>query len=42
MYIDWITWSVWFFGLVLLLYWCFETIREFKDLFQRHKKRGTS
>ena len=28
MYIDWITWSVWSFGLALLLYWGFETARE--------------
>lgn len=39
MYIDWITWSVWSLGVVLLLYWCFETIREFKSLFSRRKRR---
>jgi len=42
MYIDWITWSVWTFGLALLLYWCFETIRECRSLFERRKKRETS
>ncbi len=41
MYIDWITWSVWSFGLVLLLYWCFETVREFRHLFARRKGRRT-
>ena len=37
MQIDWVTWSVWAFGLALLLYWCFETFREFKSLFSRRK-----
>jgi len=41
MQIDWITWSLWAFGLALLLYWCFETFCEFKSLFSRHKtKKG--
>jgi hypothetical protein len=38
MYIDWITWGIWTLGLVLLLYWCFETAREFRNLFARRKK----
>jgi hypothetical protein len=42
MYIDWITWSIWFLGLVLLLYWCVETAREFKSLFERKTQRGSS
>jgi hypothetical protein len=39
MYIDWITWSIWSLGLALLLYWVFETTREFKALFSRKKGR---
>jgi|KBSMisStaDraftv2_1062788.scaffolds.fasta_scaffold3725116_2 hypothetical protein len=39
MYIDWITWSIWSLGLTLLLYWLFETTREFKALFARKKER---
>ena len=39
MYIDWITWSIWSLGLALLLYWLFETTREFKALFARKKER---
>jgi len=35
---DWITWSVWGFGLFLLTYWCFETFREFRALFRKHKE----
>jgi hypothetical protein len=40
MYIDWITWSIWTFGLALLLYWFFETIREFKQLFAKRRSRN--
>lgn len=36
---DWITWSVWSLGLGLLLYWCFQTIREFRALFSKRKGR---
>lgn len=35
MHIDWITWSVFAVGLVMLIYWCVQTIAEFKALFQR-------
>ncbi len=37
MYIDWLTWSVWSLGFTLLAFWCFETYREFRDLFRRRK-----
>lgn len=40
MYIDWITWSIWTLGLVLLLYWGFETAREFRNLFARRKGKS--
>ncbi len=40
MYIDWITWSVWSFGLALLLYWCFGTVREFRNLFERRRRKN--
>jgi hypothetical protein len=40
MQIDWITWGIWAFGLAILLYWCFETFREFKSLFSKHKANG--
>jgi hypothetical protein len=41
MHIDWITWGVWAFGLSLLLYWCFQTVREFRALFEKRKGRKT-
>lgn len=38
---DPITWGVWTFGLALLLYWCYQTIHEFKILLRQHKtERG--
>jgi len=39
MQVDWITWSVFGIGLLMLLYWCVQTIREFRDLFQRRFQR---
>jgi len=39
MRIDWMTWSVFAIGLIMLVYWCVQTIREFKDLFKRRSKR---
>jgi hypothetical protein len=39
MQIDWITWSIFAIGLVMLLYWCVKTVREFRDLFKRRPKR---
>ncbi len=39
MQIDWITWSVFAIGLAMLLYWCFQTAKEFRELFQRRYKR---
>ena len=37
--IDWITWSVFAIGLVMLGYWCVQTLREFRALFKRRLKR---
>ena len=39
MQVDWITWSVFGIGFVMLLYCCGQTIREFRDLFQRRFQR---
>ncbi len=41
MHIDWITWGVWAFGASLLLYWSFQTVREFRALFAKRKGRKT-
>lgn len=39
MQIDWITWSVFATGAAMLLYWCVQTIREFRDLFRKRMKQ---
>jgi len=39
MRLDGITWGVWAFGLGLLLYWGYQTIREFRDLFAKRRGR---
>lgn len=39
MRIDWVTWSVFAIGLIMLVYWFVQTIREFKDLFKKRSKR---
>ena len=39
MQIDWVTWSVFGIGLVMLGYWCVHTVREFKELFKSRSKR---
>jgi hypothetical protein len=39
MQIDWITWSVFAIGFVMLAYWCVQTIREFKELFKKRAQR---
>jgi hypothetical protein len=41
MYADRMTWSVWVFGLALLLYWRVETVSEFRALFARRRRKHT-
>ena len=33
MFFDWITWGVWGIGLLILILWLIETIKEFRILF---------
>ena len=42
MYFDWLTWSVWSVGLVLLVYWLIQTTREFKEIIVSQKKQFTN
>lgn len=35
--IDWLTWSVFTIGAIMLLYWCVQTFREFRKLFRRRR-----
>ena len=34
---DWITWSIWLVGFVILLVWIVVPYREFKKILKRHK-----
>lgn len=38
MYFDWLTWSVWSLGLVLLVYWLFQATSEFREIISAQKK----
>jgi len=36
--IDWVTWSIWLLGFIILVIWILVPIREFRDLYRAHKK----
>ena len=42
MYFDWLTWSVWSLGLVLLVYWLVQTTKEFKEIIVSQKRYLTN
>ena len=33
MFFDWITWSIWSIGVLILIFWTIEAIKEFRSLF---------
>jgi len=37
MYFDWITWSIWLVGLVILLIWIYVPVKEFRKLLRERK-----
>lgn len=44
MIFDWVTWSIWSIGVLILVLWTIETIKEFRTLFSEEaktKKKGT-
>ncbi len=42
MYIDWVTWSIWLIGFVIMLIWIFIPVREFKKLVQQKRSEQKS
>lgn len=38
MYIDWITWSIWLLGFIILLIWIIVPLREFRRMLAARKK----
>jgi len=39
---DWITWSIWLLGLVILIVWIYVPIKEFKQLLHERRTKLTS
>ena len=39
MYFDWVTWSIWLLGFIILVVWIFIPAREFKKLVHEKKIR---
>jgi hypothetical protein len=38
MFFDWLTWGIWSIGILILILWLKETIREFKILFSEQSE----
>jgi len=38
MHFDWVTWSIWLLGFIILIMWVIIPIREFKQLMNSRKK----
>ncbi len=41
MYFDWVTWSIWSIGLVILIVWIYVPAREFAQLI-KDRRRGSA
>lgn len=37
MYFDWITWSIWLIGFIIMIIWILVPVREFKKLLQKRR-----
>lgn len=37
MYFDWITWSIWLVGFIIMVIWILVPVREFKRLVQQKR-----
>ncbi len=40
MYFDWVTWSIWSLGFIILIVWIIVPLREFRKLLREHKRRS--
>ena len=38
MYFDWVTWSIWLLGFIILIVWVIIPVREFKQMINARKK----
>ncbi len=39
---DWVTWSIWMLGFIILVIWVWLPIREFRQILQRHRAEQDS
>ncbi len=39
MYVDWITWSIWLIGFIILVVWIYMPLKEFKRLLALRKEQ---
>jgi hypothetical protein len=39
MYFDWITWSIWLVGFIIMIIWIWIPIKEFKQLLAKKKEK---
>jgi len=42
MYFDWITWSIWLLGFVILIIWVYVPYKEFRKILSAHQKNKNS
>ena len=38
MFFDWITWGIWSIGVLILIIWMIETVKEFRVLFAEQRE----
>jgi hypothetical protein len=37
---DWVTWSIWLLGFIILVIWIWLPIREFRQLLKERQEQG--
>jgi hypothetical protein len=42
MYFDWVTWSIWLVGFIILIIWILIPVREFKKIVQQKRAEEKS
>ena len=42
MYFDWVTWSIWLVGFIIMVIWILIPVREFKKLVQQKRANEKS
>jgi hypothetical protein len=40
MYFDWITWSIWSLGFIIMVLWIAVPLKEFRKLVREHKRQS--